>query len=268
MAKIKGKNVLVQVFRNDVWTDFGCAISVSLDVTTEMIETSEKGAGKFATFLPSKISFSGSLSGYTDLTKLSLKEFREYQLAGTRLKMIWKRTDGSNEYTESAEFFVTNTHDEASYIGFNSYTVDLQGTGSLALNQDFSLTPYEYKYGTTNIDTSLPYYNDAAKWNAIITSIETANSTSDYTTGTCDDVSYAVEIDYSVFVGYSVLFFIFPASVSDFTLWDEVDNILQQNILISSGSSGVWRKDVLSTGEKVIATRYQTAFTNNIKFHR
>ncbi|MCZ2397118.1 MAG: hypothetical protein LC100_11315 [Chitinophagales bacterium] len=268
MAKIKGKNVLVQILKNDVWTDFGCAISVSLDVTTEMIETSEKGAGKFATFLPSKISFTGSLSGYVDLTKLSLKEFREYQLAGTRLKMIWKRTEGADTYTESAEFFVINTHDEASYIGFNSYTVDLQGTGVLTLNQDFSLTPYDYKFGKTNIDTSLPYFNDAAKWNAIITSIETANSTSDYTTGTCDDVSYAVEINYSVFVGYSVLFFIFPSTVSDFTLWDEVDILLQQNILISSGSSGVWRKDVLSTGEKVIATRYQTAFTNPINFHR
>ena len=268
MAKIKGKNVLVQVFKNGVWTDFGCAISVSLDVNTEMIETSEKGAGNFATFLPSKISFTGSLSGYVDLTKLSLREFRGYQLDGAKLKMIWKRTDGTNDYTESADFLITNTHDESSFVGFNSYSVDLQGTGVLALNQDFSLTPYDYKFGKTNIYTSLPYFNDAAKWSAIISSIETANSTSDYTTGTCDDVSYAVEIDYSVFIDYNVLFFIFPASVSDFTMWDEVNNVVQQNILISSGMAGVWRKDVLSTGEKVIATRYQTAFTNNIKFHR
>ena len=268
MAKIKGKNVLVQLFKNDVWTDFGCAISVSLDVNTEMLETSEKDAGKFATFLPSKISFTGSLSGYVDLTKLSLKEFREYQLAGTRLKMIWKRTEGTDTYTESAEFFVTNTHDEASYIGFNSYTVDLQGTGPLTLNQDLSLIPFDYKFGDTNIDTTFPYANDTAMWNAIIDSIETANSTSDYITETCDDVSYPVEIDYSVFTGYKVLFFIFPSTVSDFTLWSEINNTLQQNILISTGMRGMWRKDVLSTGEKVIATRYQTAFTNPINFHR
>lgn len=268
MAKIKGKNVLVQIFKEGVWTNFGCAISVSLDVTTEMIETSEKNAGKFATFLPAKISFTGSLSGYVDLTKLSLKQFREYQLAGTKLKMIWKRAEGADTYTESAEFFVTNTHDEASYIGFNSYTVDLQGTGTLTLNQDFSLIPYDYKFGDTNIDTTFPYISDAAKWGAIINSIETANSTSDYSTRTCGDISYPVEIDYSVFAGYKVLFFIFPATVSDFTLWDEINNILQQNIPISTGTGSVWRKDVLSTGEKVIATRYQTAFTNNIKFHR
>lgn len=268
MAKIKGKNVLVQVFKDEVWTNFGCATSVSLDVSREMVETSEKGSGNFATYLPGKITFTGSLSGYVDLTMLSLKDFREYQLAGTKLKMIWKRSEGADEYTENADFYITATHDESSYQGFNSYTVDVQGTGVLTINNDGSLVPFTYKYGDTYIDTTLPYVSDTAKWNAIISSIETANTASDYTTGTCDDVSYPVLVDYTGFAGYNVFFLIFPGTVDDFTMWDELNNILQQNILISTGMYGVWRKDVLSTGEKVIATRYQTAFSDKINFHR
>ena len=268
MAKIKGKNVHVQILKDDVWTSFGCATSVALDVATEMVETSEKNAGQFATFLPSKISFTGSLAGFTDLSMLSLKDFRQYQLAGTKLRMTWIRSEGGAEYTDTADFYITNTHDEAAYTGYNTFTVDVQGSGILLINTDTSLVPFDYKFGFTDIDTTLPYFNDAAKWNAIINSVEAENSASNYDTATCADVTYPVQIDYSAFIGYKVMFFIFPATINDFTLWDEVNNALQQNLPVSSGASGVWRKDVLSTGEKVIATRYQTAFTNPVKFHR
>lgn len=266
MAKVKGKDILVEIEDAGVWKPFGCAISCDLDVTTEMIETSETGAGSFATFLPSKISFTGSLTGYTDLTMFSLRNFRLYQIAGTKFRMKITRTSGTDTYYDIGYFFVTNTHDESSYKGFSSYTVDIQGTGALQINTDIVNTPFTYKFGRTVIDESLPYISDAAKWFFINSAVNDANDNVEYSTGTASDVTSPITINYGT--DFGIQYLIYPATIDDFTLWDEVGNVLQQNIPVSNGSSGTWRAATLTTGEKAIIVRFTTAFTNAIKFHR
>lgn len=269
--KIKGKNIVIEIDVAGTWVPYACASTATLELSTSFIETAMPGDGVFSSFLPQKNSFVGSLEGFTafeEAGKISLEALRALQIAQTKFHMRFKRTSGANEYTEEGYFYIENSTDTSPYAGFSTFTVDVRGTGPLGQNiVNPVLNPFDYKYGYTTIDTTLPYVDDAAMWAAIIASVEAANTALNYSTGTAADVLDPVQVDYAQ-TGYFVRFLIFPSAVTDFNYWSEIGNILQQNVPISTGQSGVWRSDVIGTGEKVIATRYQTAFTNEIKFTR
>ena len=49
-----GTNGDLYIYDSGVWKLVACARSVSLNIQTQFIETSVAGAGRFATFLPTK----------------------------------------------------------------------------------------------------------------------------------------------------------------------------------------------------------------------
>lgn len=157
--KVSGKNVLVQILKDEDWNNFGCATSATLEFTTEFIETSEVGAGTYATYKPSKISFTGSLEGFTTLdgSILSLAYFRSLQLAGAIFKMKFSRVVGSDEFIESYNFYVSACSDTTTFPGLNTYSISLQGTGAsedIINPDDPTPTPVPFKYGWTELDTT------------------------------------------------------------------------------------------------------------------
>lgn len=270
--KIAGKDILIEIYKAGSWVGYACAISADLDVVTDLLETSERGSGYFKTFVTAKLSFTGSLTGFTSLdngVNLSLYELRKLQLERTTLRLMYNRSAGAFNYTDEGIFWITDSQDTSPYIGFSTFSIALQGTGPLNSSPvpvTPTLIPYDYKYGWVYIDTSTSV-SPNVKWAAIKSGIQTAIDNNLYTTATSSDVLADIQIDYSN-TGFWVMFLVFPNSITDFNFWTELDNPFQQNVpLVDGFAPGVWSRDTIAAG-KLIATEYLTAFTNPIKFSR
>jgi len=80
MGLVRGEDVLLSVLQNngseDIHVPFGCARSVTFDVSTDFIETSVTGTGAFKTFLPTGKQFSGNIEGLVFLNTPAGSEIR------------------------------------------------------------------------------------------------------------------------------------------------------------------------------------------------
>lgn len=135
MNAITGKNVVIFIQDGADWKPYACAISCTLNIATEVIETSEKGAGLFATFKPTKNSFSGSISGITHISvanMFDLQELRNKQMTHQILNLRFDReADDLKIYRSSGNFYITNSSDDGTLENMNTFTIDMQGTGPL-----------------------------------------------------------------------------------------------------------------------------------------
>jgi len=145
MELVLGKNIAVYTWVSGAWKLFACARSASLNVSTSMLETTGVGSGKYASFLPQKNSFTGTIEGLINLdnTNLRLSDFRDLQLNGVKLLMRFERTGTlNNVYTSEGYFYITNSSDTGSYADISTFSIDLQGTGSLVeIFTPTSITP-------------------------------------------------------------------------------------------------------------------------------
>ena len=137
MSKVRGKNVVVFFYDPDtlIWKQYACALSCSLNLITEILETSVVGSGSWATHRGVRNSFDGSISGLVNLNKantLSLSDLRAKQILFTQLLMRYQRTDeDGNVYLDEARFIISKSSDEGPDNGMNTFSIDLKGTGSL-----------------------------------------------------------------------------------------------------------------------------------------
>lgn len=144
MSKVLGKDVIVYIYDDGQWKMYACGTNCTLEVTTDFIETSVKGNGKFRNFVPTVNSFTGSIEGLVNFdldNTLSLQDLRSKQLAHTKLLMQFERTDttGVFTYVDEAYFFISSSSDSGPVDGMNSFSISLIGTG--ALTQSFVPTP-------------------------------------------------------------------------------------------------------------------------------
>ena len=140
MSLVTGKNVIIAEFNSvlNAYVVYGCAKSCSLNLGTEFIETTVKGTGRFKTFVPAGLSFTGTLEGLTSLGNtnlLSLADLRQRQIAGTALQIRIARTSESGSiYNDEGTFFIESTEDSSSFDSVSSFTVSIKGTGILTQN--------------------------------------------------------------------------------------------------------------------------------------
>jgi hypothetical protein len=134
MSLVQGKNIIVYIF-DVTWKPYICATSCSLNISTEFIETSVSGTGLYATYLPTKNSFTGSIDGNVSLNdpdSLTLADLRSKQISQEIFLMQFQRTsDDGYVYTSQAMFFITGSSDTGSFNGINTFSITLQGTGSI-----------------------------------------------------------------------------------------------------------------------------------------
>jgi hypothetical protein len=137
MSLVRGDNVLVEDFDSDSgeWVAYGCARSCTLNIKTDFLETTIRGSGKFATFRPTKNSFTGSVEGLVNLDNpavLSLQDLRTKQIDQTKLRLRFKRTDETgNIYSSEADFYISSSEDNGPFDNLNSFSIELQGTGPI-----------------------------------------------------------------------------------------------------------------------------------------
>ena len=80
MGLVRGEDVILSVQQyngtENVYVPFGCARSVTFDISTDFIETSVTESGQFKTFLPSGKQYSGNIEGLVFLDKPASAETR------------------------------------------------------------------------------------------------------------------------------------------------------------------------------------------------
>ena len=81
MSIVNGKNVTVRIYDNGAYRLYACATSCSISVSTSTVETSVTGSGNWASFMPQKHSWSGSLDGMANLY---------YAVQGQKMNQIMK----------------------------------------------------------------------------------------------------------------------------------------------------------------------------------
>lgn len=142
MSIVRGDNVILYTYDNSVWKLGACFKTVTLNLSTSMIETTVSGNGPWASFAPQKHSFTGSADGIVSLNMpgmLTLADFRAKQIAREMLLMRFQRTDTQgNLYTDECRFFISNSTDNSSFDNLDLFSLELQGTG--AINQVFTPT--------------------------------------------------------------------------------------------------------------------------------
>lgn len=277
--KVLGKNVVVFIQVGSDWVLYACATSATLNVVTDMIETSVSGNGRFKSFLPTANSFTGTLEGVTSFEtdgKLSLQDLRERQLSQELLMMKYQRSDlAGNLYTDQASFYITSSSDVGSFNDMNNFTVEMQGTGILSLSPYEPVTPvpFTFYYGFTESETVIDGWVGVLlpTEESLVGSVDDVFTAGTEQTGsepnTGDDVAV---VDFGN-TYYKVVFMEYPKTEAKFTKWSEVNNPLQQNQPIDQsfnwGSGAVFF--ISERGDDwVIISYYQTKFAGKIVFSR
>lgn len=139
----KGDNFTVFINDSGVWKPYICATSVSVNIVTESIETSVSGNGLWASFAPTKNSFTASANGNVSLNdpaSLTLVELQQKQIAQEIFLIQFLQTaDDGSTYTKYGYCFITGSSDTGSFDGVATFSINFQGTGALTL--DFELPP-------------------------------------------------------------------------------------------------------------------------------
>ncbi len=135
MSIVRGENCVLEFYNSGNWEPYACARSITLSTTTELIEVSVTGAGKFKHFTPTVNSFSGNADGVTHLNKpgfVTLYQLRQFQLAHVLQRARFTReSDDGNFYIDIVDFFLTNVTDTSSFDNISTFTIELQGSGVL-----------------------------------------------------------------------------------------------------------------------------------------
>lgn len=165
MARVRGKNVIVLFNDNGDWKHYACGRSCTLDVETEMIETSIKGQGAFKTNIPVVHSFSGTIDGLVNIEKantLSIADLQNKQLTKTMLQVRFQSTDDEGHvFSNSGNFYISKSSYTGTHNDMATFSISLIGTG--VLSSLFTPTPvitsilkpmYRYEYlATTSTNT-------------------------------------------------------------------------------------------------------------------
>lgn len=234
--KVQGKNVVIFIQQGTDWLLYACATSATLDVKTDVVETSVSGQGKFATFLPTKNSFTGILEGVTSLEEpgmFSLQELRSKQLAQELLKLRYQRSDGVNLYTEEGSFYITSSTDVGSFDGMNLFTINAQGTGALSEVASTPTPPaaFTFEYGATELDTVVTdglgtLFPTEAQF---LSSVDDAFTAGTEQTGTEPNTGDNIEVATFGNTTDKVVFVEYPSTEAVFTKWSIEGDPFQQN---------------------------------------
>lgn len=158
MSLVKGTDFIGLINIAGVWTPYICARSISVNTVTEAIETSVSGNGLWASYLPTKNSWTASTDGVVDLNEsgsLTIADLQKMQFEQTIFQVMFSETDESgNQYMRVGYCFITNCQDSGSFDGVATFSLTLQGTGPLQIVKRFeytSITGFETSFSDPSL---------------------------------------------------------------------------------------------------------------------
>jgi len=133
MAIVNGKDALIEAYDGGEWKLFACVRSWSSSISSEMLETTTTGDGRFARFVPGKIGFTVTLEGLINLDTdagLSLPYLDSCILNGVLLRLRDRKEDlAGNTYAKEFQMYLTDVTDTNSFDNVSTFNADAQGTG-------------------------------------------------------------------------------------------------------------------------------------------
>lgn len=153
--KVTGDNVILYEYVSGDWVPYACAQNISVNFTTDFIETSVSGSGNWATFLPTKISWTASIDGIVSLEeagKLSIVDLRTKQFEQTQIQIKFERTDDDgNIYANVGYAYISNSSDTGSFNGMDTFSVEFRGSGNVVQNIDPAIHVDYYNVSVSHI---------------------------------------------------------------------------------------------------------------------
>jgi predicted secreted protein len=116
-----------------------CARSITFNTENELIETSIKGSGRYRTYLPGALSYSGTIEGLVFLVKdddlsidkVGLIQFQDLLDNDVPFHFSYFMTDGNIEYRRDGLFYIESINETSSFDNMATFTVNFKGTGPL-----------------------------------------------------------------------------------------------------------------------------------------
>lgn len=145
MGLVLGTNAVILFYSvlTDSWVPYGCARTGDIEVSTEFIETTIKGNGKWKKVKPTKNSGSGTLEGLHNLNTpglVSIADLQAKQFAQERLLMRYDYQDDSgNSYVLEGYFYISGSRINNSFDNVSTFNVDFILSGELT--QYYTPTP-------------------------------------------------------------------------------------------------------------------------------
>lgn len=135
MILVLGNDFILYRQIDDDWIPYACSRSLTLSINVEYIETSGPGNGLFATYAPTKNSWSASADGVVSLVDaglLTLPALQASQLAQEVFQVQFTRTDqAGNVFVNLGYVFITGSQESGGYDGVDMFSITIQGTGHL-----------------------------------------------------------------------------------------------------------------------------------------
>lgn len=186
MAKVNGKDAILYKFNDttDEWVPFGCARSISLDISREMVETSITGNGVFKTYVPGAGSVSGTIEGLVFLSLdspdlVNMKELYDLIINGTTFNIKYYEKDTTNTafLVKELTVLLESLNETASFDNMVTFSANFVGIGAPIITEGNPSVPRTLigsKYwSTVNFDgttykngDTIPQATNQTEWNS------------------------------------------------------------------------------------------------------
>lgn len=117
------------------WKPYACARSISINLTTDFIETSVSGTGVWRTYKPTALSWGASMEGVVsidDEDRVTLEDLRAKQVLQEQVYLKFQRVDDDgNEYNEYGYAYIADSQDTGSYNDMATFSIEFRGEGPL-----------------------------------------------------------------------------------------------------------------------------------------
>lgn len=166
---VTGENAILYEYVSSNWVPYACVRSINIDFVTDVIETSVSGSGLWASFLPTKNSWTAGAEGIVAIEKagsLSLADLRTKQFNQTLIQIKFERTnDDGDIYSETGYAYIVSSSDTGSHNDMDTFSISFRGTGAIAQIFDPNIVTAFYRVaaGSTGVCNVLPmvlYSND------------------------------------------------------------------------------------------------------------
>lgn len=137
MGLVRGEDVLLSVPVGATYKPIGCARSITFNVENDLIETSITGSGRYRTYVPGALSFSGTLEGLVFLcddtdTKAGLIQMYNLIDDFTQFHFRYFMTDGTINYERRGDFLIESINETSSFDNMATFTVNFRGTEGIS----------------------------------------------------------------------------------------------------------------------------------------
>jgi hypothetical protein len=136
MGLVKGKDVMIYLPYVPNEKPIACARSITFETQNDLIETSITGSGRFRTYSPGAMSYSGTIEGLVFLgtntnSKVGLIQMQNFMDDYAPFHFSYFMTDGNIEYRRDGLFYIESITETSSFDNMATFTINFKGTEGL-----------------------------------------------------------------------------------------------------------------------------------------